>query len=64
MIQVVEEAIPPERKSAPRRSFIVLMFMALGLLGSWFYILGRSILAGNRRIAQLLAEFTSVPINE
>ena len=64
VIQVVEEAIPPERKSAPRRTFIVLMFMALGLLGSWFYILGRSILAGNRRIAQLLAEFTSVPINE
>jgi uncharacterized protein involved in exopolysaccharide biosynthesis len=64
VIQVVEAAIPPERKSAPRRTFIVLIFMAFGLLGSWFYILGRSILAGNRRIAQLLAEFTSVPINE
>jgi len=64
VIQVVEEAIPPERKSAPKRTFIVLTFIALGLLGSWFYILGRSILAGNRRIAQLLAEFTSVPINE
>jgi capsule polysaccharide export protein KpsE/RkpR len=64
VIQVVEEAIPPERKSAPRRTFIVLIFMALGLLGSWLYILGRRILAGSRHIAQLLAEFKSVPVNE
>ena len=45
MIQVVEEAIPPDRKSAPRRTVIVLMFTALGLLGAWFYILGRNIFA-------------------
>ncbi len=64
VIQVVEEAIPPERKSAPRRTLIVLIFMALGMLGSWFYILGRSIAASSRRITQLLAEFKSVPVNE
>jgi uncharacterized protein involved in exopolysaccharide biosynthesis len=64
VIQVVEEAIPPDTKSAPRRSLIVLVFAALGLFGAWFYILGRSILAGNPRLLQLLAEFKSVPVNE
>jgi uncharacterized protein involved in exopolysaccharide biosynthesis len=64
VIQVVEEAIPPERKSAPRRTVIVLILMALGMLGSWSYILGRSFAAGNRHLAQLLAEFKSVPVNE
>ena len=64
VIQVVEEAIPPDRKSAPRRTVIVLMFAALGLFGAWFYILGRNIVAHNPRIAQLLAEFKSVPVNE
>jgi tyrosine-protein kinase Etk/Wzc len=64
VIQVVEDAIPPERKSAPRRTVIVLIFMALGLIGSWIYILMRSFIAGNRRLGQLLAEFKSIPINE
>jgi len=64
VIQVVAEAIPPDRKSAPRRTVIVLMFAALGLLGAWFYILGRNIAAHNPRIAQLLAEFKSVPVND
>jgi tyrosine-protein kinase Etk/Wzc len=64
VIQVVEDAIPPERKSAPRRTVIVLIFMALGLIGSWFYILVRSFIAGNRRLTQLLAEFKSIPVNE
>jgi tyrosine-protein kinase Etk/Wzc len=64
VIQVVEDAIPPERKSAPRRTVIVLIFMALGLIGSWIYILVRSFIAGNRRLGQLLAEFKSIPINE
>ncbi len=64
VIQVVEEAIPPDVKSAPRRTLIVLIFTAIGLFGTWFYILGRNILAGNPRILQLLAEFKSVPVNE
>lgn len=64
VIQVVEDAIPPERKSAPRRTVIVLIFMALGLIGSWFYILARGFIAGNHRLAQLLAEFKSIPVNE
>jgi len=64
VIQVVEEAIPPDRKSAPRRTLIVLVFAALGLFGAWFYILARRILAGNPHILQLLAEFKSVPVNE
>jgi len=40
------------------------MFAALGLFGAWFYILGRNIVAHNPRIAQLLAEFKPVPVNE
>ncbi|MGA2906406.1 MAG: GNVR domain-containing protein [Terracidiphilus sp.] len=64
VIQVVEEAIPPDTKSAPRRTLIVLVFAAFGLFGAWFYILGRNVLAGNPRILQLLAEFKSVPVNE
>ncbi|HVN92782.1 MAG TPA: hypothetical protein VMT38_03750 [Terracidiphilus sp.] len=64
VIQVVEEAIPPDHKSAPRRTVIVLIFTALGLFGAWFYLLGRSILAGSPRLLQLLAEFKSVPAGE
>jgi len=64
VIQVVEEAIPPDHKSAPRRTLIVLVFTALGLFGAWLYILGRSILATNPHLLQLLAEFKSVPVNE
>jgi uncharacterized protein involved in exopolysaccharide biosynthesis len=64
VIQVVEDAIPPDHKSAPRRTVIVLVFAALGLFGAWLYILGRNILAGNPRVLQLLSEFKSVPVNE
>jgi uncharacterized protein involved in exopolysaccharide biosynthesis len=64
VIQVVEEAIPPDHKSAPRRTVIVLIFTALGLFGAWLYLLGRSILTGNPRLLQLLAEFKSVPAGE
>ena len=64
VIQVVEDAIPPDVKSAPRRTLIVLVFTAFGLFGAWLYILGRNILAGNPRLLQLLAEFKSVPVNE
>lgn len=64
VIQVVEEAIPPDHKSAPRRTLIVLVFTVLGLFGAWFYILGRSVLASNTRLLQLLAEFKSVPVKE
>lgn len=64
VIQVVEAAIPPDRKSAPHRTIIVLVFTALGLFGVWAYILGRNMVANNTHIAQLLAEFKSVPVNE
>ena len=64
VIQVVEAAIPPDRKSAPHRTLIVLVFTALGLFGVWAYILGRNMVANNTHIAQLLAEFKSVPVNE
>jgi uncharacterized protein involved in exopolysaccharide biosynthesis len=64
VIQVVEDAIPPDVKSAPRRTLIVLVFTALGLFGAWLYILGRNILATNPHFLRLLAEFKSVPVSE
>ncbi len=38
VIQVVERAIPPERKSAPHRALIVLIFVMLGFLGACGYL--------------------------
>jgi uncharacterized protein involved in exopolysaccharide biosynthesis len=64
VIQVVEAAVPPDRKSAPHRLVIVLIFTLLGALGAWSYILGRNIVANNPHVMQLLAEFKSVPISE
>jgi len=64
LIQVVEEAIPPDRKSAPRRLVIVLVFAALGLFGAWAYIVGKNIAAHSPHIARLLAEFKSVPVEK
>ncbi|MGA9061362.1 MAG: GNVR domain-containing protein [Terracidiphilus sp.] len=64
VIQVVEEAIPPDRKSAPHRTIIVLVFTALGMLGSWSYLLGRNLVRNHPHVSQLLAEFKSVPVSE
>lgn len=64
VIQVVEQAIPPDHKSAPRRTVIVLIFAAFGLLGAWLYLMGRNILATSPRLLHLLAEFKSVPVND
>jgi len=64
VIQVVEQAIPPDYKSAPRRTLIVLVFAALGLFGAWFYILARSLVASSPNLLKLLAEFKSVPADE
>lgn len=64
VIQVVERAIPPDRKSAPHRTVIVLIFTLLGMFGAWSYVLSRNLVSHNSRISQLLAEFKSVPISE
>jgi uncharacterized protein involved in exopolysaccharide biosynthesis len=64
VIQVVEQAIPPDHKSAPRRTLIVLVFAALGLFGAWFYILARSLVTSSPNLLKLLAEFKSVPADE
>lgn len=64
VIQVVEAAIPPDRKSAPHRTVIVLVFALLGLLGAWAYLMARNIAANNPHIAQLLAEFKSIPVKD
>ena len=64
VIQVVEEAIPPDRKSGPHRTIIALIFTLLGALGAWLFVLVRNSVAHKSRFFQLLAEFKSVPINE
>ena len=40
IIQVVEPAIPPDRKSSPRRTVIVVWFALLAFLGSCAFVLG------------------------
>ncbi len=64
VIQVVERAIPPDRKSAPHRTVIVLIFTLLGMFGAWSYVLSRNLVSHNSRISELLAELESVPISE
>jgi uncharacterized protein involved in exopolysaccharide biosynthesis len=64
IIQVVEQAIAPDRKSAPHRTVIVLVFTLLGLFGAWIYLLGRNLASNHPKILQLLAEFKSVPVSE
>ncbi|MGO8757541.1 MAG: GumC family protein [Terracidiphilus sp.] len=64
IVQVVEQAVAPDRKSAPHRLVIVLVFTLLGLLGAWLYVLGRNLAANHPRILELLGEFKSVPVND
>lgn len=64
VIQVVEQAIPPDRKSGPHRLVIVLVFTLLGLIGVWLYLFVRHLPGNHPKISQLLAEFKSVPVNE
>jgi uncharacterized protein involved in exopolysaccharide biosynthesis len=50
VIQVVEQASPPDRKSSPHRSSIVLIFAVLGLLGASLYVIGKAILNANESL--------------
>ena len=44
VIQVVEPAIPPDRKSTPHRSMIVFMFAVIGFTMSWAYVIAGDML--------------------
>lgn len=55
-IQVVEPAIPPDKKSSPHRAQILLLFTALGFLSACSYLYLSDLVQRNSDIAQSLAE--------
>ncbi|WP_348262408.1 Wzz/FepE/Etk N-terminal domain-containing protein [Telmatobacter sp. DSM 110680] len=57
VIQVVESAIPPERKSSPHRLAIIVAFSLLGLLGACTYIFTDELVRKDLAISQALREF-------
>jgi len=63
VIAVVEQAIPPERKSSPHRATIAMGFLFFGFLGGCSFVLASSFLRRNREISQsletLMSEFAS-----
>jgi uncharacterized protein involved in exopolysaccharide biosynthesis len=52
VVQVVETATPPDRKSSPHRASIVFMFMVLGLVAACSYLF----------VCQVAARYAGVPI--
>jgi uncharacterized protein involved in exopolysaccharide biosynthesis len=56
VIQVVEPAIPPDRKSSPHRASIVLLFAIIGFLGACLYLYLAQLAQRNPEIPQALAE--------
>lgn len=59
VIQVVEPAIPPDRKSSPRRVPIVMMFTMLGILCSLFYLFAHGVGQRNPELFQSMAKLKS-----
>jgi uncharacterized protein involved in exopolysaccharide biosynthesis len=57
IIQVVEPAIPPDRKASPHRAQIVLIFMVLGFLGACLFLYVRGMLRMSPEVSQSLMEF-------
>jgi uncharacterized protein involved in exopolysaccharide biosynthesis len=56
VIQVVEPAIPPDRKSSPHRASIVLLFAIIGFMGACLYLYLAQLAQRNPEIPQALAE--------
>jgi tyrosine-protein kinase Etk/Wzc len=59
VIQVVEPAIAPDRKSAPRRSMIVLVFIMLGFFGGISHLLASSYIHSNPAVSRALGELAA-----
>ena len=59
VIQVVEPAVPPERKSSPHRVLIVFAFLASGMIGACVWVLAGSIIARIPDLRQPIAELKS-----
>ena len=54
IIQVVELAIPPDHKTDPNRTSIVLMFTVCGFLGSCLYLYVCNVIEENLEVSQSL----------
>lgn len=63
VIQVVEPAIPPERKSAPHRGVILLWFTMLGVVGSCAYVLTAEHVRQDAEVRLSLTELRSALLN-
>jgi tyrosine-protein kinase Etk/Wzc len=59
IVQVVEPAIPPDRRSSPHRASIVFILAILGFLGISSYLYVRDMVQRRSHLAQSLAELRS-----
>jgi tyrosine-protein kinase Etk/Wzc len=62
IIQVVEPAIEPDRKSSPNRALIIVVFMALGIFGGCMLALilwSKEIIQSNRHLTESLRKLKS-----
>jgi tyrosine-protein kinase Etk/Wzc len=59
IIQVVEPALPPDRRASPKRALIVLLFALVGFLGSCFYLYAKAMLRISPEISESLSGFRS-----
>jgi len=64
IIQVVEPAIPPDRKSSPHRTLIVVLFMLFGFLGACSFIYAHGFIQKNPEISQSIALFRSALVGK
>jgi tyrosine-protein kinase Etk/Wzc len=62
IIQVIEPAVPAERRAGPRRSVIVVVFAILGFLCACAYLLGHAYILSNAGLAQSLAQLRSAVV--
>ena len=60
IIQVLEPATEPDRKSAPRRVWIAFCAMLLGFFASAFYILAAMAFARARRSPEIDLQFSAL----
>jgi tyrosine-protein kinase Etk/Wzc len=54
IIQVVEAAIPPERRSSPQRTVIVILFTGAGFLAACFYVSVHAVLQQDPELSRSL----------
>ena len=59
IVQVVETAIPPDRKSSPHRAQIVILSAFLGLIVACFYLYSSAILRLHPEVSRSISDFKS-----